>query len=99
MNAVTIRKEKTAQGGRYVATVAGKPGEAELTFAAQGAGRISADHTIAPAALRGTGAALALVEHMVEDARKAGFKIVPVCSYVVAQFERHPEWHDVMASA
>ncbi|WP_334149649.1 GNAT family N-acetyltransferase [Hyphomicrobium sp.] len=97
MNAVTVRKEETAHGGRYVATVAGKPGEAELTFAVRGAGRISADHTGAPGTLRGTGAALALVEHMVEDARRSGFKIVPVCSYVEAQFDRHPEWHDVRA--
>ncbi len=97
MNAVTIRKEETANGGRYVATIDGKPGEAELTFVAEGAGRISADHTLAPAALRGTGAAFALVEHMVEDARSAGFKIVPVCSYVEAQFKRHPEWRDVRA--
>jgi predicted GNAT family acetyltransferase len=47
--------------------------------------------------MRGTGAALGLVKHMVEDARSAGFKIIPICPYVLAQFKRHPEWKDVMS--
>ena len=49
--------------------------------------------------MRGTGAAMALVEHMIGDARAGGFKIVPVCPYVLAQYRKHPEWSDVMASA
>ena len=49
--------------------------------------------------MRGTGAAMALVEHMIGDARASGFKIVPVCPYVLAQFRKHPEWSDVMTSA
>lgn len=96
MSAVTIRKETTPEGGRYVATVEGRAGEAELTFTRRSPDLISADHTGAPDTLRGTGAALALVEHMVADARQSGFKIVPLCPYVRAQLARHPEWRDVM---
>ena len=47
--------------------------------------------------MRGTGAALALVEHMISDARARGFKIIPLCPYVLAQSKRHPEWRDVIA--
>lgn len=96
MTAITIRKETTPEGGRYVATVDGATGEAELTFTDRGEALISADHTGAPDSLRGTGAALALVEYLVEDARRHGFKVIPVCPYVVAQLKRHPEWQDVM---
>lgn len=98
MSAVSVRKEVTPDGGRYVATVDGKQGEAELTFTQRAPDLISADHTGAPESLRGTGAALALVEHMVTDARRNGFKIVPVCPYVQAQSAKHPDWQDVFAA-
>ena len=62
----------------------------------RGEGRISADHTGAPESLRGTGAAAALVRHMVEDARANGFRILPLCPYVRAQYKRNPDWADVM---
>jgi len=96
MTKISILKEVTPDGGRYLATVADRDGEAELTFARRAPDLISADHTGAPDALRGTGAALALVQHMVEDARRSGFKILAVCPYVVVQLKRHPEWGDVM---
>ena len=38
-----------------------------------------------------------VVEALIEDARSEGFKIIPTCSYVAAQFDRHPEWADLRA--
>lgn len=93
---ISIHMEATAEGGRYVATVDGLPGEAELTFTTRGPLLISADHTGAPESLRGTGAAKTLVEHMVAEAHSRGFKIIPICPYVMAQYRKHPEWRDVM---
>ena len=49
--------------------------------------------------MRGTGAAAALVEHMIADARASGFKIAPACPYVLAQSRKHPEWRDVVAGS
>ncbi|MGO9420336.1 GNAT family N-acetyltransferase [Roseiarcus sp.] len=97
-DAIRIAKQVSGAHGRYVARIDGVDGEAELVFTVRNAGLISADHTEAPASMRGTGAALALVEHMIADARAAGFKIVPVCPYVLAQYRRHPDWSDVMTS-
>ncbi|MDE2578462.1 MAG: N-acetyltransferase [Hyphomicrobiales bacterium] len=93
MNAISVRKENN----RYVATIAGREGEAELVFSRRAPGVVSADHAEAPMHLRGTGAALALVEAMVQDARANGFRILPRCPYVAWQAQRHPEWADVMA--
>lgn len=92
------RQETDARHGRYVARIAGVDAEAELTFTRRSPGLVSADHTGAPRALRGTGAAAALVEAMVADARKEGFRIVPLCSYVAARRARHSEWADVFVA-
>ncbi len=93
---ISVAKELNARGGRYVAKVAGLPDEAELTFTQRGPALISADHTGAPDSLRGTGAAKALVDFMIADARQNNFKIVPICPYVRAQYAKNPDWSDVM---
>lgn len=99
MAEIAIAKEEEGRRGRYVARIAGVEGEAEITFTRRGPELISADHTGAPETLRGTGAAAALVAHMVEDARRGGFRILPLCPYVRAQYRRHPDWADVMTLA
>ena len=98
-NAISIEKRVAGTGGRYVGRIDGVGGEAELHFTIRSPKLTGADHTEAPASMRGTGAAMALVEHMIGDARASGFKIVPICPYVLAQYRKHPEWNDVMASA
>jgi predicted GNAT family acetyltransferase len=90
---IIIRKEDS---GRYVATVDGIDAEAELTFTYRGPRLVSADHTEAAEALKGTGAAAALAQYLVLDARANDFKIVPLCPYVRAQYLKHPDWQDVM---
>lgn len=96
MSEVTISKQDGPRHGRYVARVAGIDAEAELTYTHRGPGLISADHTGAPEALRGTGAAAALVDFLIADARAGGFRIIPLCPYVRARYEKHPDWQDVM---
>lgn len=91
----TFTREDDGARGRYVARKPDVPGEAFVTFTRLGAHLLSADHAESPDSLRGTGAAAALVAHMVADARAKGFQIVPVCTYVQAQFKRHPDWADV----
>lgn len=98
--AVTIALETIdPRHGRYVARLDGRDGEAELTFTRRGEHLLSADHTGTPEALRGMGLALALVERLVADARAQGFRIIPLCPYVRAKYEAHPEWADVMTTA
>ncbi|HCO46941.1 MAG TPA: N-acetyltransferase, partial [Erythrobacter sp.] len=53
--------------------------------------------TIVPPELRGQGIAGRLVDALVRDARREGFKIIPSCSYVAAQFDQHPEWEPLRA--
>lgn len=51
-------------------------------------------HTEVPPADEGKGIASRLMKEALSDARRRGFKIVPVCSFVVAYVRRHPEFAD-----
>jgi len=55
-------------------------------------------HTVVPAELRGRGIAELLVRAGLADARAAGRKVVPACSYVAKFIERHAEFADLLAS-
>jgi predicted GNAT family acetyltransferase len=54
-------------------------------------------HTETPPALQGRGLAGQLVQGMLADVRAKGLRIVPLCSYIVAYFQRHPEDKDLLA--
>lgn len=95
---VNIERQQTLNSGRYVARIADIEGEADLTFTRRSPTLISANHTGAPDSMRGTGVAMALVQRLIADARTEGFKVIPVCPYVLAQYKRHPEWADVMSA-
>lgn len=92
-----IEFEEAATGGRYFIPDAAGPAP-ELTFHYNDDGSITADHTFVPHRLRGKGIAQQLVDRLIADARAKGWKIVPACSYVEAQFRRHPEWADLLAA-
>lgn len=53
-------------------------------------------HTGVPDAVGGRGIAAEMTKFALEAARKAGFKVVPVCSYTVAYVRRHPEYSDIL---
>ena len=95
---ITITHSESESRGRYEARIEGCEGSGELTYSRLSPTKIIADHTGVDNSLRGTGAARALVERLVADARRDGTRIVPRCSYVMAQFQRNPEWSDVMAA-
>lgn len=93
---VTITREEHERSGEYHAQVAGSDAIGRLTWAQRGGVRF-AEHTLVPPVIGGQGVAARLVEALIADAREQGFKIKPVCSYVVKKFEDHPEWQDVRA--
>lgn len=91
-----VQREEGPTRGRYVIHLA--PGyDAEMTFRKEANGTIIIDHTGVPPEYEGRGIAARLVNRAIADAREQGFKITPLCSYVVAQFRRHPEWADLRA--
>ena len=97
-NSITISRSEEGSRGRYEALVENREGSGELTYSRMSPTKIIADHTGVDDSLRGTGVGKALVERLVADARSEGFTIVPQCPFIRAQFERHPEWSDLMAT-
>ena len=93
---ITITRSEEGSKGRYEARVEGHDGVGELTFSRMSPTKIIADHTAVDESLRGTGVGKALVEKLIADARSEGFTIVPLCPFVRSQYQRHPEWSDVM---
>ncbi len=89
-----VEREDGASKGRYRLVINGH--EAEMTYSRAGDGLIIIDHTDVPAALRGRRVGERLVRQAVEDARRETVVIVPLCPFAKAQFERHPEWQDVL---
>ncbi len=54
------------------------------------------EHTEVDKALRGQNIGYQLVEKTVDHARKNRLKVSPVCPFARRQFEKNPEWKDVM---
>jgi predicted GNAT family acetyltransferase len=92
----SVEHEEEGGRGRFVVYLP-DGSEGEMTYSRQDANTIVADHTGVPPQYRGHGIAEQLVKAAMDHARATGGKIVPVCSYVVAQFRRHPEWADLRA--
>lgn len=93
---IVVEHESDGAHGRYFVRLP-DGSEGEMTYRQLRPGVIAADHTGVPPQHRGKGIAEKLVKSGVDDARKNGTKIVPLCSYVEAQFRRHPEWEDLRA--
>lgn len=70
---------------------------AEIHFVPNGNNLIIVDHTFVSESLRGQKVGDALVKRIVEYAREEQLKILPLCPFAKSQFDRHSEYHDVLA--
>ncbi|WP_370246170.1 GNAT family N-acetyltransferase [Erythrobacter sp. HKB08] len=94
---VTITHTVRGSGGRYTANVADSDHRGYLDWEADGENVRIATHTLVPPPIGGKGIAAMLVEHLVADARRKGFKVEARCSYVAKKFDENPEWSDLRA--
>ena len=90
-----ILSEDSPKGGRYVTGEEGQ--QAIMTFSRASPRLIIVDHTEVPDIYRGQGVGARLALHAIEEARKGGWKIIPLCPFMKAQVVRHPEWMDVIS--
>lgn len=71
-----------------------KQAMAEISWIISGS-IIIANHTYVAEELRGQNIAKQLFNKLIELAKQENKKIKPVCSYVVAQFDKNPELEDI----
>ena len=69
---------------------------AEMTYTKAGDQLIIIDHTEVSEKLKGQGIGKQLVAKAVAYAREKGLKILPLCPFANAVFEKTPEYQDVM---
>ena len=62
-------------------------------------GRMTLIHTEVDPAFEGKGVGSRLVTGSLEDIRRRGLSLVPVCPFVRAYLSRHPEQADLVATA
>lgn len=68
-----------------------------LEYRADGPDVLAFTHTFVPPELRGRNLAAILAQYALEDARRQGKKVVPLCSYVDVFMERHTEFQELRA--
>jgi predicted GNAT family acetyltransferase len=92
-----VQREETGHRGAFYIERA-KERLAELTFSAAPDGKlVILEHTEVSESLRGQGVARRLVEAAVVWARQSGVKLVPLCPFAKAVFDREPGFRDVVA--
>lgn len=96
MEDITITRHVSGDSGEYHAHVPGTDTLGRLTWITRDGVRV-AEHTLVPPEIGGRGIAGKLVEALIADARSAGFRITPQCSYVAKAFEKHPDWAPLRA--
>lgn len=71
---------------------------AEMTYSKAGETLIIIDHTEVSEKLKGLGAGKELVRAAVDFARERSIKILPLCPFSKAVFDKKPEYGDVLSS-
>ncbi len=89
-----IKHQFDGSKGKFFVEQEGKQ-VAEMTYVLSMPGVIIIDHTGVSKALEGQGIARKLVAAGVEHARANQLKIIPLCPYAKAEFQKHADYADV----
>lgn len=87
---------ENSKGGEFVIQESGNR-VAEMGYTNAGDDKIIVDHTFVDTAFRGENIGRDLVKAGIEFAREKNIKIIPLCPFAMAEFERHSDYADVLA--
>ena len=87
-------EEAHSKGAFYVEK--DKQRVAEMTYSRTNATMVIIDHTEVDESLRGEGVGRHLLDALVAWARSTGTKVLPLCPFAKAQFDKDPSIRDVL---
>ena len=90
-----IQHKDNGEKGMFYVAVEGKT-VAEMTYLWSGDQRIIIDHTGVSGALKGEGIGKQLVQAAVVFSREKQIKILPLCPFARAVFDKTPDYQDVL---
>lgn len=89
MNDIKLELNKIGRGA-FIIEGEGHEQLADMEIAIAN-GNLTVFHTEVSEKLKGQGIGLKLIGKMVDYARENQLKIIPLCTFVSAQFQRHPD--------
>lgn len=93
---IEVAQHNTEKNGYFEGLVDGQFA-GKMTYTWAGEDKFIIDHTEVEPAYNGKGIGREMVMAAVEFAREKGLKIIPLCPFPKASFQRNREWDDVLA--
>ena len=90
-----VKQNNTKPKGEFVAMFDGQPAGL-MTYSWAGEDKLIIDHTEVEPAYNGKGIGKAMVYKSVEFARDNNLKIIPLCPFAKAMFQKNKEIQDVL---
>ena len=69
---------------------------AEMVYVMAGSNRLIIEHTEVDESLKGQGVGAKLLEALVDFARREGIKVLPLCPFAKATFQKRQDLRDVL---
>ncbi|WP_018676690.1 GNAT family N-acetyltransferase [Riemerella columbina] len=92
---IQIKQEENDRRGRFVIYDTEQE-SGEMSYIWAESGKFIIDHTFVNPAFKGKGYGKKLLEEAVEFARKKGVKILPLCPFAKAEFDKNPSFKDIL---
>ncbi|GIZ08992.1 GNAT family N-acetyltransferase [Flavobacterium sp. UMI-01] len=92
---VTTQIDKNKHNGAFEINNNGKT-VAQMTFRFSGATKIIILHTEVDSEYKGQGLGKLLLSNAIAFAQESALKILPLCPFAKAYFDKHPEWNSIV---
>lgn len=92
---IQVQHDFTDKGGSFYYEQDGKR-LAEMVYITAGSSKMIIEHTEVDESLKGQGVGKKLLETLVMYVRERHIKVLPLCPFAKATFERVKEWQDVL---
>src|SRR5690349_20646396 len=96
MSEIVVKHEQTAKGGSFYYEQLGNR-LAEMVYVMAGEHKMIIEHTEVNPSLEGRGIGKHLLAALIEYVRVNNIKVLPLCVFAKAMFDRTKEWQDVLA--